>query len=115
MYVAAAKIPGENGLPFLGVVHKILFCWNNTNVFEILHKALETYGSPTKIWYGNMLSIYVDKPQQLQVILNSNKCIQKPYLYKFLGVNYGLIASDGEYSDIFHLKLIVVKIGLFVY
>lgn len=96
MYRAAAKIPGEDGLPLIGRVPQILFGGNNTNIFEILHRALETYGSPTKIWYGNMLCIYVEKPEQIQVILNSDSCLQKTYLYKFLGVNYGLIASDGK-------------------
>lgn len=96
MYVAAAKIPGENGLPLLGNIHKMFFSWSNENIFGILHKTLETYGSPAKTWYGNILSIYVDQPEQLQVILNSNKCLQKAHLYKFLGVNFGLIAADGE-------------------
>uniref|UniRef100_A0A336K189 CSON006028 protein n=1 Tax=Culicoides sonorensis TaxID=179676 RepID=A0A336K189_CULSO len=96
LYRAASKIPGENGLPLIGSVHEIFFTLNNTNIFELLHKSLDDYGSPCKVWYGNMLSIFVEKPSQLQVILNSDKCLEKQYLYKFLGVDKGLIASKGK-------------------
>ncbi|XP_063695953.1 cytochrome P450 4C1-like isoform X2 [Culicoides brevitarsis] len=95
MYVAAAKIPGENGFPLLGTALKVIFC-GKKNIFDVLGETLDKYGSPTKVWYGNMLWIYADKPQHVQTILNSNKCVQKNYLYKFLGVNKGLIASDAN-------------------
>lgn len=103
LYVAAAKIPGYNTVILLGTIKRILCSRDTTVIFDILNEALDKYGSPTKMWFANILSVYIDKPEHLQVILNSSKCLQKSFFYKFLGVDYGLIASDGELYFLFFL------------
>lgn len=56
----------------------------------------ETYGNMSKIWLGNRLIVYVDEPEQVDVVLNSAACLNKgdsyKYIQEFLG--NGLITSQ---------------------
>lgn len=45
--------------------------------------------SPRKLWLGHQLIIMLDDPEQLQKVLSSKHCLDKPDLYK------GIHAQNG--------------------
>lgn len=46
--------------------------------------------SPRVAWLGPFLGIIVDNPDQIQKVLNSKYCIDKPLLYSHMGPPKGL-------------------------
>lgn len=46
--------------------------------------------SPRKLWLGNELVVFVDEPEQVQKVLSSKYCLDKPAFYK------GMMAENGE-------------------
>lgn len=47
-----------------------------------------------KIWFLNVMAIAPGTPEMYQKILNSEECMEKPYIaYRLLSLNNGLLAS----------------------
>lgn len=64
-------------------------------MFKLIQKVCEEYTTPLRIWIGPMLLIYVSKPMDIQKILNSNKCLDKMYIYKMFGWESGVLSTNG--------------------
>lgn len=95
LYELAEKIPGPPDYPLIGAMH-LFFGKDNEEVFQVIDDILNEYKSPAKAWLGPTLVILVDNPEDLKIVLNSPHCMQKPYIYDFLGVSKGLMAASGN-------------------
>lgn len=61
--------------------------------------------SPRKVWLLNQLVVYIDNPDQIQKVLNSKYCIDKPHFYK------GLIAEHGKQIKYFQNETRTTKVN----
>lgn len=88
------KFPGPRGLPFFGKALSLV--GNSSDFFKSLMSLPENYPTPCKIWYGPYCAIVLDKPKDLQIVLNSNKCLSRPEVYRLIGVQKGLVVASGS-------------------
>lgn len=51
--------------------------------------------TPAAVWLGPKLHIIIDKPEDMQTVLLSPNCLDKPYVYRFLPNERGLFTSEG--------------------
>lgn len=52
--------------------------------------------SPRKYWLGNVLFVVIDDPEQLQKVLTSKYCVDKPFYYDGLYFKKGLLVANGN-------------------
>lgn len=95
LYYLAAKLPGPRGLPFIGLTHKFL-TGDFEKIFRILATVTDGYESPASFWLGPELVVFAETPEALQVVLNSQDCLDKSPLYKTFSLEKGLVVSGGE-------------------
>jgi cytochrome P450 len=95
LYYLAAKLPGPRGLPFLGVAY-LLINKSFTEIFNLITTITNGYGSPGAVWLGPELMVFADTPESLQIVLNSQKCLDKSPLYDVLVLTKGLLVGSGE-------------------
>lgn len=51
--------------------------------------------TPSIFWFGHTLSFVITNPEDMKTILTSQNCLQKPYIYKFMGgKSLGLFNSE---------------------
>lgn len=50
---------------------------------------------PFRLWFGQYLVIFVDKPEDCHIILNAETCIDKSFVYKFLQKDVALFTAPG--------------------
>lgn len=95
MYELADKIPGPPGLPIIG---SALDCsvMDDETLLKLADDLLERY-MLGKMWIGHLLFVGVGLPEHLKTVLNSNCCLEKSYMYKFLIVEFGLMNSPCKY------------------
>ncbi len=55
----------------------------------------EIFETPCRFWLGPVLAVFLSKPEDLQAVLLSPKCLEKPYIYRFMDVNQGLFTAPG--------------------
>lgn len=95
LYHLAAKIPGPKGYPIIGMGHKFINA-DFKQIFKALIAVTEGYDTIMKMWIGPELAIFAHTPESLQVVLNSQKCLDKSPLYEVLIVKTGLLLSNGN-------------------
>ncbi|XP_069704237.1 cytochrome P450 4C1-like isoform X2 [Periplaneta americana] len=81
------------------------------------------FGPIYRAWLGLELSFFVSEPKYLEVIMNSNKYIDKSYVYEFLipWMGTGLLSSTGEkwrvhrkiITPTFHFKILEKYLDVF--
>jgi cytochrome P450 len=86
----ASKIPGHNGIPFIGVITEF-FGVDNEKIFETMQKYTKWPDSIAKIWLGPELIIVVNSPECIQTIFNSVDCLERPNFYDFIDLKKGLL------------------------
>lgn len=94
-YYLANKLPGPKGLPLLGHAHWLINKSFN-EIFEIIMTVTDGYESPGAVWLGPELLIFADTPESLQIVLNSQKCLDKSPLYDVLVLTKGLLVGSGN-------------------
>ncbi|XP_058452100.1 cytochrome P450 4C1-like [Malaya genurostris] len=95
LYELAAKLPGPFDLPLIGSIH-IGFGRGATEVMEYLLPKLDTVPTPMRAWAGPFLFVIADKPEHLAVVLNSQDCIKRSYVYDFFRTEQGLFNAEPE-------------------
>lgn len=70
-------------------------------------KNLSDYGSIAKLWMGTSLFVYIDEPDAIETILNSQLCLDKGESYKFIEAigGSGLITLSGKHFLVIALIL----------
>lgn len=117
LYNFAEKIPGPKAYAAIGSSHKFVkkneqgesgasaHCVIETNHrfsfadrFDIVRNMLEKYqqNSLTRFWLGPILFVFVNDPHLIEQVLDSPKCIEKSFFYKFLRLDKGLLAAKRE-------------------
>uniref|UniRef100_A0A336LJ96 CSON006022 protein n=1 Tax=Culicoides sonorensis TaxID=179676 RepID=A0A336LJ96_CULSO len=104
MYKLTTHIPGPVSYPIIGSSY-LFFNKSCEQVFEQLQKLLAQFHSPAKIWFGPILALLIDDPDDLQVVLNSNDCLEKSFVYNFFGCEMGLFSCPAKIWKI-HRKLL---------
>ena len=95
LYKLAAKIPGPQGLPLIGSAHRFMNK-DFKQIFEVLVTITKGFGDVAKLWLGPELLIFVESPESLQIVLNSQKCMDKSPLYDILLLCKGLVVGNGQ-------------------
>lgn len=52
--------------------------------------------TPARLWFGPQLVITIDKPDDIQAVLNSSNCLEKSHVYKFLRNDLGLFSASSK-------------------
>lgn len=52
------------------------------------------FDTPCRFWLGPALSIFLAKPEDVQTVLLSPQCLEKPYMYRFLDDGVGLFTAQ---------------------
>nr|CAD7461036.1 unnamed protein product [Timema tahoe] len=113
------KIPGPPTIPLLGNaldVRAFSSSVRNKAFFDASLRLRKQYGSIFRLWLGPQLFILLSKPKYIEVILSSNKLLDKGSNYKFLDkwLGTGLLTSTGAkwrnhrriITPTFHFKIL---------
>lgn len=96
LYELAAKIPGQDGLPFIGHLHRFLNP-DLRNYVRVIHELCNENVPLSKGWLGPKLALMTQDADTIHAIYNSPQCISKPeYLYNALYTKQGLLSVNGE-------------------
>lgn len=60
-----------------------------------------------RFWMGPTLFIFVNDPKLIEQVLNSPKCIDKSFIYKFLRLDKGLLAANRKFNGHFLCSVIL--------
>ncbi|XP_046665741.1 cytochrome P450 4C1-like [Homalodisca vitripennis] len=77
----ASQLPGPPALPVIG--NGLEFLGGPEEVMAKILALCSRYESPFRIWMGPILLIMVSDPDNLQIVLNSSKTLEKGSLYRF--------------------------------
>lgn len=80
---------------------KQLVTTNKTPVdtFNIIEQMFRFRRGLSKFWIGTKLAVVCNDPADIKLILMSKNCVDKPYLYRFIGGGDGLFSSHGMFED----------------
>lgn len=54
------------------------------------------HNSLIKFWLGPILFVFVNDPKLIEQVLDSSKCLNKSFFYKFLKLEKGLLDAKRE-------------------
>lgn len=77
-------------LPLIGNV-KFFMGKSVQNILEDSVQVILTNSTPMKAQIGPVIYVIADRPDDMQTILTSTCCLDKPYLYDFFYASTGLI------------------------
>lgn len=108
------RLPTSNDIPLIGCGHLFIgkstignkdfhillnfhyFCVSDQGIMEKLIQVCEAVPNPSRRWLGNTLIIIISSPEDMQIVLNSPYCLEKPFLYEFMDPdNNGLFLAKG--------------------
>lgn len=79
-------------VPIIGNAYKFIGK-STAEIFTDIIQFIKTSGTPTKIWIGPCLTITLDQPEDVKTILMSPNCLDKPYMYRFLPSEVGILTA----------------------
>ncbi|KXJ83621.1 hypothetical protein RP20_CCG003848 [Aedes albopictus] len=103
-YRISSELPGPVNYPLIGCGH-LFIGKSNEEQFAILNDITKTYPSPCRAWLGPKLFVFIDNPEDMQVVLNSPNCLEKADLYRFFRCEKGLFSSPASVWKV-HRKLL---------
>ncbi|XP_031618042.1 probable cytochrome P450 313a4 [Contarinia nasturtii] len=83
-------------LPILGVAARMIGKPNEEFIGMVLDAFDEVKSTPIQVWLGPFLVILISEPQDIQTILTSDDCLNKPYFYEHFKCKTSIIASNRE-------------------
>nr|CAD7606568.1 unnamed protein product [Timema genevievae] len=99
------------------------YCSNVKEFLQAVFKIHKEYGSIVRLWLGVNLFVILSDPKYVEVILGSNKLIDKGVIYKYLydWLGTGLLTSTGAkwkrhrkiITPTFHFKILEDFIDVF--
>lgn len=78
--------------PLIGNAHEFIGK-NTAQLFTDIVQFIKTFNTPTKSWIGPILTITLDKPADIKIVLQSPMCLDKPYFYRFLPSTVGILTA----------------------
>jgi len=98
-YELANKIPGQNGLPFIGHLHRLLNP-DMKNYCKVIFELCDNNLPLSKGWIGPKLTVLTQDPETIHAIYSSPHCMNKPtFLYNALYTKKGLLTVNGSMYD----------------
>ncbi|NP_001165978.1 cytochrome P450 4AB12 isoform X1 [Nasonia vitripennis] len=90
------KIPGPRPIPILG--NMLLLNVSSDKLFGIMRELINSYYPILKVWFCTNAMVGLRHPDDLEVILSSQKAIDKSYVYGYLEpwLKTGLLTSTGD-------------------
>ncbi|XP_060860449.1 cytochrome P450 4C1-like [Metopolophium dirhodum] len=78
-----ARMPGLPAYPFIGTAYQFIGLTPERIMSRILDYEKDYNLEPFRAWLGPYFVVIIIKPEDLQIVLNSSKALQKGCLYKF--------------------------------
>ena len=98
-YELASKLPGDNGFPLLGILHKLAIA-KREDYMDIVLSYIKNDTPITKVWMGPFLVACTKAPEVMHAVFNSPHCNNKPSLfYGALIFTKGLLPLSGKMYD----------------
>ncbi|KAL0278240.1 UNVERIFIED_CONTAM: hypothetical protein PYX00_000111 [Menopon gallinae] len=96
-YRLAKKIHGPKPVPFIGNALEYLSL-DHIKVLDYLLNLMSKYNGLAKVWLGNLLLVHISKPEDIELLLSSNKMIEKNVMYRFFDdiLGQGLLNARGD-------------------
>ncbi|XP_029344467.1 cytochrome P450 4C1 isoform X2 [Acyrthosiphon pisum] len=83
-----SKMKGPPAYPIIGSALELL--GTPEQVINVLLGFYNNYGSePFKVWLGPFFGVYIIKPEDVQIVLNNSKALQKDRFYEFIKNIFG--------------------------
>ncbi|XP_050438039.1 cytochrome P450 4C1-like [Adelges cooleyi] len=79
----AAKLPGPKSYPLIGTASMYTPTYDGT-VKKLIRNAVQYNYEPVGTWIGPIYYVSVVKPEDIQIVLNNSKALEKGYLYSFM-------------------------------
>ncbi|XP_037041326.1 cytochrome P450 4C1-like isoform X1 [Bradysia coprophila] len=88
-------LPAPSEYPIIG--SSISFVGkNNQQILEDTLKMCADLSMPFRLWFGQYLVLFVDKPEDCQTILNAETCLDKSFVYRFLQKDVALFTAPAN-------------------
>lgn len=121
-YMSAIKLPGPRALPIIG--NALMFLGKSPpNLLKTLEGLSQKYGPVVRIMIGPQIQVLLTDPQDLEVVLGSQKLIDKSDEYSFIAqwLGSGLLISTGQkwftrrkvITPTFHFKILEQFVEIF--
>uniref|UniRef100_A0A0K8TV51 Cytochrome p450 n=1 Tax=Epiphyas postvittana TaxID=65032 RepID=A0A0K8TV51_EPIPO len=100
----AAKVPGPPALPVLG--NALLFMASPNEQLKLIGDLTKQYGEYMRFWLGPDLNIIVQNPEDIKLLLTSNKVNQKGPVYEHMKsvIGSGILTGDKVWRS--HRKIV---------
>lgn len=82
--------------PIVGITGRFIGRTNDDFIDIVFDAFDEVKSTPVQAWLGPVLIIGLLEPEDIQTVLTSSDCLNKPYVYKFLHCNTSILSSDKE-------------------
>lgn len=83
-------------LPVIGIAGRFIGVSNEEIVETVCEALKEVEKTPVQVWLGPILAVAVCEPQDIQVILMEEHCLNKPHFYQQLNCDTSIIATNRE-------------------
>lgn len=60
-----------------------------------LIQLISSYETPFPAWLGPELIIFIDQPEDVQIVLSVKSCLEKAQMYRFFDREYALFTAPG--------------------
>lgn len=91
-----SKLPDSSGLiPLLGIIPKMIGA-DLHDLFELFIKQEKNVKGIGKFWMGHEVLVIINTPENIQKVLNSKECLDKPKFFKFFGIERGSLFGSLE-------------------
>lgn len=83
-------------IPIVGVAGRFIGKSNDEIIDIVLNIIKEAKSTPVHAWFGSVLAIGICEPEDIQIILSSDDCLNRPYFYDQFHYKLSIIATDRE-------------------
>lgn len=91
-----SKLPDSSGLiPLVGILPQLIGA-DLHDLYKLFIKYEKIAKSFGKIWMGHEVIIFVNTPDNMQKVLNSKDCLDKPKFFRFFGIERGSLFGTLE-------------------
>lgn len=100
--------------PILGVAWRFINKTNEQMIDMLNELVMEVDKTPIQVWFGPFLAVVVAEPEDMQVIFNSDDCLNRPFFYDHLRLGTSVSVASRElwkpqrhaFTSIFNYKMI---------